>query len=110
MPSAFIHSFIHLLIHSFIHSFIHATSIPPLFKVSHYHSEALHSTNFVSEFHAEAPQATTSEGLAQDPCVSARAGFEPATLRTKGAESTNEPQRPTLRLCVVFISVYAQTL
>jgi len=27
----------------------------------------------VPEFHAEAPQATTSEGLAQDPFVAARA-------------------------------------
>jgi len=44
----------------------------------------------VSEFHAEAPQATTSEGLVRGPYMAARAGFEPATLRTKGAESTNE--------------------
>jgi len=35
----------------------------------------------VSEFHAEAPQATASEVLAQFPYVAARAGFEPATLR-----------------------------
>src|SRR6218665_204151 len=51
-----------------------------------------HSTDTVSEFHAEAPQATVSEGLAQGPYVAARAGFEPATLRTKGDESTNEPK------------------
>jgi len=31
------------------------------------------------EFHTEAPQTTASEGLAQGPYVSARAGFEPAT-------------------------------
>jgi len=56
----------------------------------------------VSEFHSEAPQATASEGLAQSPYVMAGAGFEPATLRTKGVESTNEgdestndPPRPT---------------
>jgi len=49
----------------------------------------------VSEFHAEAQQATSSEGLAQGPNVVARAGFKPATLRTKHAESTNEPQCPT---------------
>src|SRR6218665_1425950 len=35
----------------------------------------------VSEFHAEAPQATASEELAQGIYVVARAGFEPTTLR-----------------------------
>ena len=48
----------------------------------------------VSEFHAEAPQATASEGLAQGPYVAARPGFKPATLQTKGAKSTNEPPSP----------------
>ena len=43
-----------------------------------------HRTDAESEFHAEAPQATASGGLAQSPYVAARAGFEPATLRTKG--------------------------
>ena len=47
--------------------------------------------NTVSEFHAEAPQATASEGLAQGPDVAAIEGFEPMTLRTKGVKSTNEP-------------------
>ena len=55
-----------------------------------------HSTDTVSEFHAEAPQATVSEGLAQGPYVAARAGFEPEILRTKGDESTNESPRPTI--------------
>jgi len=49
----------------------------------------------VSEFHAEAPQAIASEGLAQGPYVAARAGFKLTTLRTKGDESTNEPPHPT---------------
>ena len=40
-----------------------------------------------------APQATASEGLAQGPYVTARVGFEPTILRTKGAESTNETTR-----------------
>ena len=48
----------------------------------------------VSEFLAEALQATASERLAQGPYVAARAGFEPTTLRTKGGESTNEPPCP----------------
>ena len=46
------------------------------------------------EFHAEAPQATVSEGLSQGPYVAARAGVEPMTLRTKGVDSTNAPPTP----------------
>jgi len=38
-------------------------------------------------------QATASEGLAQGPCMAARAGFEDTTLRTKGDKSTNVPRR-----------------
>src|SRR6218665_41604 len=49
----------------------------------------------MSEFRTNAPQVIANEGLAQGPNVAARAGFEPATLRTKGVESTNEPPRPT---------------
>ena len=49
------------------------------------------------EFHAEAPQATVSEGLAQGSYVAARAGFESTTLQTKGVESTNEPPCPTIQ-------------
>src|SRR6218665_1636734 len=52
----------------------------------------------VSEFHAEDPQAIASEGLVQGPYVAARTGYEPATLQTKGTESTNEPSRPTKNL------------
>ena len=50
----------------------------------------------MSEFHAKAPQATASEGLAQGPCVVARVGFEPMTLRTKGGESTMCHHAPLL--------------
>src|SRR6218665_2385881 len=57
-----------------------------------WHSQ--HSTDTVSEFHSEMPQATASEGLAQGPYVAARAGFEPAILWTEGIESSNEPSRP----------------
>ena len=53
------------------------------------------STNTVLEFHAEAPQATVSEGLAQGPYVATRAGVEPTTLRMKDVDSTNGPPRPT---------------
>ena len=57
----------------------------------------------LSEFHAEVPQAIASEGLAQGPCVAARVGFEPATLRMKGDESTNEPPRPIRFSYFVFM-------
>ena len=46
------------------------------------------------EFHAEVPQATVSEGLAQIPYVAARAGVEPTTLRSTALDSTNEPPAP----------------
>src|SRR6218665_1841856 len=48
----------------------------------------------VPEFHAKAPEATVSGGLAQYPCVMARAGAETVTLRTKGVDSTKAPSRP----------------
>jgi len=54
----------------------------------------------VSEFHAEAPQTTASEGLAQGPYVAATAGFKHTTLRMKGDESTKEPH------IVPFIAVF----
>jgi len=38
--------------------------------------------------HAEALQATVSEGLTQGPYVVARVGFEPATLWTQGIRLT----------------------
>ena len=41
-------------------------------------------------------QTTLSEGLAQVPCVVARVGFEPTTLRSKGIDSTYVPLRPTI--------------
>ena len=50
--------------------------------------------------HAEAPQVTTSKGLAQGPYVVAKGEFEPATLRSKGIDSTNVPLRPTKKKIV----------
>ena len=83
-----------------IHSFIPDISIAPL-KVRYY-----------SEFHAEAPQVTASEGLAQGPYMAARAGLKPAILRTKGVESTNEPPHPTnlSKLCSAPYRNYFQIL
>ena len=50
------------------------------------------------QFHAKAPQATVSEGLAQGPYMAARAEVEPMTLRTKGVDSTNVPYMPHISL------------
>ena len=75
---------------AFIHSFLQR-----LFKSTTTPRRSRQSTDTESEFHAKAPQATESEGLAQGPYVAARAGFEPTTLRPKGDETTNEPPRPT---------------
>ena len=50
--------------------------------------------NTLPEFHAKAPQAPVSEGLAQDPYVAARVGVEPTTLWMKGVDSTNAPHKP----------------
>ena len=82
----------HRLIHSFIHSgyFYSASSSPLLLKRSR------HSRDTVLEFHAESPQlgqvlhsqAIASGELAQGPYVAAKAGFEPATLWTKGVDAT----------------------
>ena len=47
----------------------------------------------MSEFHAEAPQATAGEELAQGPYVAAREGFEPTTLQSTAIDFTNEPPR-----------------
>ena len=57
----------------------------------------------MSELHAEAPQVTVSEGLAQGPYVAARTGFEPTTPRTKGINSTNAQQRPIHSFIYLFV-------
>src|SRR6218665_863801 len=61
----------------------------------------------VSEFHTKAPQATVNEGLAHGSYLAARQGFEPATFRTKGVESTDKPPRPTVFEGAVF-SVWSE--
>jgi len=47
----------------------------------------------VSELHAEALQATVSEGLAQGPYMAVIMGFEPVT---QDSELTTEPPRHTI--------------
>ena len=64
------------------HSFIQAVSIAPL-QVHYYSGAPDTACIYCAGIHAEAPQATGSEELAQGPYVAARAGFEPATLWTK---------------------------
>src|SRR6218665_102764 len=71
-----------------------AISIAPL--QVHYYSEALPTQHgYCVGVSRRMQHATVSEGHAQGPYVAARAGFKPATLRTKGVESTNAPSRLT---------------
>src|SRR6218665_2726609 len=73
------------LVHNSVSSFIQAISIAPLQSTAS-QRRSRHSTDTVSKFHAEAPQASASEGIAhyaQGTYVAVRAGFEPTILRTK---------------------------
>src|SRR6218665_3608271 len=72
-------------------NFIQATSIA-LLQV-HYYTARILCRRFTPKRHK---QLYASEELAQGPCVAARAGVEPTTLRTITVGSTNEPLRPTL--------------
>ena len=72
------------------------TSIVPL--QVHCYSEALPTTALIlcRSQHAEVLPATMSEGLAQDPYVAARVGFEPATTGHKAPTDTiTEPPCPS---------------
>src|SRR6218665_3867919 len=85
-----------------IHSF--RLFLQRLFKSTATQRRSRHSTDAVSEFHAEAPQATASEGLAQGPYVAARAGVEPTTLRSIGVDSANEPPCPTRNKRTIIVT------
>ena len=91
-------------VHTFIHSFILAISIAPPSSLLLLRGAPDYSTNTVSEFHAEA---TVGKGLAQGPCVAARAGVEPTTLRLKVIASTNAPPRPTTYLSQQMLRINA---
>ena len=83
----------HARTHTNTHTFIQAISIVPL--LVHCYSKALPT---------QRRYGMVSAGLAQGPYVAVcREGFEPATLRTKGVEYTNEAPRPTNTLiCYVY--------
>ena len=70
-------------------------------------SEALPPTQLTlcRSLHADALQATVSEGRAQGPYVAARAEFEPTTLRSKGIDSTSATPRPTKCTSVTLITL-----
>src|SRR6218665_156541 len=92
---------------AYFNSFIQVVSIAPL--QVHYYSEALPTQHeYCVEVSRRKPQATASEGLAQGPYVAARAGFKPATIRTKGVKSTNGPPRPII-MCACIYSCIART-
>src|SRR6218665_222531 len=79
-------------LNSFIHSdYFYSTSSSPLLLRG-----SPDSTGTVPEFHAGAPQATVSEGLAQSSYVAARGGVEQMSLQTKGVDSTNAPPTPQI--------------
>jgi len=65
----------------------------------------------VPEFHANAPQATVNEGLAQGPYVVARAGVKPMTLRTKGVNCilTDLPHKLLSNSFGCFLHEFFQT-
>ena len=77
----------------------------------HYYSEALLITALIlyQSKHAEAPQATANEALAQGPYVAAGAGFESVTFQTQGTKLTTEPPGPTnnkeYRVCTTHLHV-----
>jgi len=57
--------YLHYFNNSFIHSgYFYSASSPPL-KFTTTRRRSRHSTDTVPEFHAEAPHATVSDGLAQ---------------------------------------------
>src|SRR6218665_263801 len=89
----------HACIYSFIHSghFYSAPSSPLLLR-----GAPDHSTDTVSGFHAEAPQATVSKGLAQGSYVAARAGVEPTTLRLRVIDLINAPPRLIMHTCIQY--------
>src|SRR6218665_2286091 len=89
----------HACIYSFIHSghFYSASSSPLLLRGAHDYS-----TDTVSGFHAEAPQATVSKGLAQGSYVAARAGVEPTTLRLRVIDLINAPPRLIMHTCIQY--------
>src|SRR6218665_3945139 len=82
-----------------MHSF--SLFLQRLFKSTTTKRRSRHITDTVPEFHAEAPHATVSEGVAQAPFVAARAGVEPMTLLMKGIDSTKAPSRPMLLITCI---------
>ena len=90
-------------VHSFIHSgYFYSASSSPLLSRG-----AADTTRLMCRsLHAEAQQATASEGLAnaKGPYVATTVEFEPSTTRTQGAEFTTEPQRPIKSYGRVYVN------
>ena len=88
-----------------IHSFIHTISVAPLQVHYAYYSESLPTQHGycvgISLQSATGNYELRTCPRLQGPYVAARVGFEPATLQTKGDESTYEPPRPTCIYTVV---------
>ena len=78
---------------AFMHHPMHVLDAPVLYYTQ---KHSRHSMDTALEFHAEAPQATVSEGLAQGLYVASRVGVEPMRLRRKGVDSVKAPLRPKI--------------
>jgi len=61
-----------------------------------------HTARILSEFHAEAPHATASEGLVQGPYMAAGAGFEPTDERQRIYQRATMPQPINCHLILII--------
>ena len=102
---SYFHLFYHIVVVPYsVHdnvSFIQAISIAPL--QVHYYTEALPTQH---RYYVEVSLRSTAGNCKWRTCPrslrGARPGFEPATLRTKGDEFTNEPPRPPVHVgCIL---------
>ena len=96
-----------------LHSFIQTISIAPL--QVHYYLEALPTQHgYCARVSHRSATGNCVLGLAQGPCMVARAGFEPTTIRLKVIDSTNAPPRPThtytVSNCILNISLRYGTI
>src|SRR6218665_589164 len=73
---------------------LHSVSIAPLLLRGAPDTAQILCQSFMLKRHRQLQVMDLPKG--QGPCVAASVGFEPTTLRTKCAESTNEPPRPII--------------
>src|SRR6218665_1539656 len=93
--------------YEFVRSFIHSGYF---YSASSSLSQrcSRHSTDTVSEFHAETHRQLLVKNLPKGSYVAARAGIKPTTLWLTAIDSINEPPRPTM-LCTHTITITPMT-